>query len=55
MHFSAQGSSLHFLHTESVSGLGLSTATTTARRKQVTAEVVDREYCQAKKPENRWV
>ena len=39
-----QGPSLHFLHTESVSSLGL--ATGTARRRQITAEVVDKEYCQ---------
>ena len=39
-----QGPSLHFLHTESVGSLGLGTGT--ARRRQITAEVVDKEYCQ---------
>ena len=37
-----ESSSLHFLHTEGITGLGLKDA----RRKQVTAEVVDKEYCQ---------
>ena len=48
-----QGSSLHFLHTESVAALGLSPTGAAARRRHVTAEVEDREYCQAKKAENR--
>lgn len=54
-----EGPSLHFLHTDSLATLGLSSKETTkdsslARRKQVTAEVVDKEYCQAKKAENRF-
>ena len=48
-----QGSSLHFLHTESVAALGLSPTGSAARKRHVTAEVEDREYCQAKKAENR--
>ena len=44
MIFLCQGPSLHFLHTESVGSLGLGTGT--ARRRQITAEVVDKEYCQ---------
>ena len=62
-----EGPSLHFLHTDSLSTLGLATKdsgkdsskepardSSLARRKQVTAEVVDKEYCQAKKAENRF-
>ena len=48
-----QGSSLHFLHTESVAALGLSPTGSAARKRPVMAEVEDREYCQAKKAENR--
>jgi len=48
-----EGSVLHFLHTESALSLGLNTPGA-ARKKQVTAEVVDKEYCQARKPENRF-
>ncbi len=41
---------LHFLHNESVQILGLSAST----KKYTTAEVVDKEYCQAKKSQNRF-
>ena len=54
-----EGPSLHFLHTDSLATLGLATKdnskdSSLVRRKQVTAEVVDKEYCQAKKAENRF-
>jgi len=49
-----EGSVLHFLHTDSALSLGLGLQPGTARKKQVTAEVVDKEYCQARKPENRF-
>jgi len=48
-----EGSVLHFLHTDSAISLGLAVPGA-ARKKQVTAEVVDKEYCQARKPENRF-
>merc|ERR1711890_202025 len=48
-----EGSILHFLHTESTAALGLAPPGG-VRKKQITAEVVDKEYCQAKKPENRF-
>ena len=41
---------LHFLHNESAQILGLSNAS----KRYTTAEVVDKEYCQAKKSENRF-
>ena len=41
---------LHFLHNESIQILGLQNGS----KKYVTAEVVDKEYCQAKKSENRF-
>ena len=47
-----EGPGLHFLHTESLAGLGLLEAG--QRVKHITAEVVDKEYCQAKKSENRF-
>ena len=41
---------LHFLHNECIQILGLQNGS----KKYVTAEVVDKEYCQAKKSENRF-
>ena len=49
-----EGSILHFLHTESVESLGLSLERGVPRKIQITAEVVEKEYCQARKPENRF-
>ena len=45
---------LHFLHNESLSGLGLNIPPNHSSRMYITAEVVDKEYCQAKKSENRF-
>ena len=46
---------LHFLHNESIAFLGLSIPPNNANsRRYTTAEVVDKEYCQAKKSENRF-
>jgi len=50
-----EGSSLHFLHSESLHSLGLlPPGAEGPRKKQVTAEVIEKEYCQAKKAENRF-
>ena len=43
----------HFLHSDSVIPLGLS-STLVPRKQYITAEVVDKEYCQARKAENRF-
>merc|ERR1711953_217540 len=48
-----EGPALHFLHTESLSGLTLMDQQG-HRKKHITAEVVEKEYCQAKKAENRF-
>ena len=48
----ADGSPLHFLHSESITPLGLDTADT--GRKMTVGEVVEKEYCQAKKAQNRF-
>ena len=45
---------LHFLHNESLVGLGLNIPPNHSSRMYITAEVVDKEYCQAKKSENRF-
>ncbi len=46
---------LHFLHNESTQMLGLAIPPNNAARlRYTTAEVVDKEYCQAKKSENRF-
>ncbi|XP_067677327.1 RB1-inducible coiled-coil protein 1-like isoform X2 [Haliotis asinina] len=47
-------STLHFLHTECLESLGLKTGPSEARKSWVLAEIVDKEYCQAKKPQNRF-
>lgn len=44
------GSSLHFLHTDCLDVLGLKTV----RKGWVLAEVIDKEFCQARKPQNRY-
>ena len=42
-----KGSSLHFLHTESINVLGLGVSGVgEVRKKHITAEVLDKEYCQ---------
>jgi hypothetical protein len=41
-----QGTVLHFLHTDSVEGLGLSLERGIPRKKYITAEIVEKEYCQ---------
>ena len=51
--FNQQGTVLHFLHTDSIATLGLVEAGG-VKKKHITAEVVDKEYCQAKKAENRF-
>jgi hypothetical protein len=38
-------SHFHFLHSDSIGPLGLA-ATTTPRKQYITAEVVEKEYCQ---------
>jgi len=48
-----EGTVLHFLHTDSISTLDLVEAGG-RRKKHITAEVVEKEYCQAKKAENRF-
>lgn len=48
-----EGTVLHFLHTDSIAMLGLVEAGG-IRKKHITAEVVEKEYCQAKKAENRF-
>ncbi|XP_048256219.1 RB1-inducible coiled-coil protein 1-like isoform X1 [Haliotis rufescens] len=45
---------LHFLHTECLDSLGLKTGPSETRKSWVLAEIVDKEYCQAKKPQNRF-
>lgn len=45
---------LHFLHNESFQILGLNVPPNNGCRRYTTAEVVDKEYCQAKKSENRF-
>lgn len=45
---------LHFLHNESITILGLAIPPCNGMNKYATAEVVDKEYCQAKKSENRF-
>ncbi|KAH9363475.1 hypothetical protein HPB48_005992 [Haemaphysalis longicornis] len=48
------GPSLHFLHTDCLDVLGLKTAPGTVRKGWVLAEVIDKEFCQARKPQNRY-
>jgi len=48
-----EGPALHFLHTDSRAGLDLVDQQGN-RKKHITAEVVEKEYCQAKKAENRF-
>ncbi|KAH9489904.1 hypothetical protein Btru_056440 [Bulinus truncatus] len=48
------GTNLHFLHSESLECLGLQTGSDVCRKSWILAEVVDKEYCLAKKPNNRF-
>lgn len=43
-----QGTVLHFLHPESVEGLGLIVEKGIPRKKYITAEITDKEYCQVR-------
>ncbi|ESP00706.1 hypothetical protein LOTGIDRAFT_78353, partial [Lottia gigantea] len=45
---------LHFLHSDCLEILGLKTAPGEPRKSWVLAEITDKEYCQAKKPQNRF-
>lgn len=48
------GTTLHFLHTECLSPLGLKSEPGEQKKQWLIAEVVDKEYCQAKKSNNRF-
>ncbi|KAK3089239.1 hypothetical protein FSP39_002034 [Pinctada imbricata] len=48
------GSTLHFLHSECLESLGLKTNPGEMRKSWVLAEITEKEYCQAKKPQNRF-
>ncbi|XP_076463339.1 RB1-inducible coiled-coil protein 1-like [Babylonia areolata] len=48
------GTTLHFLHSDCVDALGLRPAEGEVRKNWVLAEVTEREYCQARKAQNRF-
>ncbi|KAJ8333402.1 hypothetical protein SKAU_G00414100 [Synaphobranchus kaupii] len=48
------GPTLYFLHSESLTALDLKPATGAARRPWVLGKVMEKEYCQAKKAQNRF-
>uniref|UniRef100_A0A8C6WNA3 RB1-inducible coiled-coil protein 1 n=1 Tax=Neogobius melanostomus TaxID=47308 RepID=A0A8C6WNA3_9GOBI len=48
------GPTLYFLHSESLTGLDLKPASGTSRRPWVLGKVMEKEYCQAKKAQNRF-
>ena len=48
------GSTLHFLHSECIEPLGLQSNPSENRKSWVLAEITEKEYCQAKKPQNRF-
>ncbi|XP_021350937.1 RB1-inducible coiled-coil protein 1-like [Mizuhopecten yessoensis] len=48
------GTTLHFLHTDCLDNLGLRTNPGETRKSWVLAEITEKEYCQAKKPMNRF-
>uniref|UniRef100_A0A3B3VGH5 RB1-inducible coiled-coil protein 1 n=1 Tax=Poecilia latipinna TaxID=48699 RepID=A0A3B3VGH5_9TELE len=48
------GPTLYFLHSESLSALDLKPASGTSRRPWVLGKVMEKEYCQAKKAQNRF-
>lgn len=49
-----ENSNLYFVHSDSYEALGISLVNGRPQKRYTTAEVVDKEYCQAKKPENRF-
>lgn len=48
------GPTLYFLHSESLTALDLKPASGTTRRPWVLGKVMEKEYCQAKKAQNRF-
>ncbi|XP_056017602.1 RB1-inducible coiled-coil protein 1-like isoform X2 [Ostrea edulis] len=48
------GSTLHFLHTDCQEILGLKPNPGETKKSWVLAEIIEKEYCQAKKPQNRF-
>ncbi|KAL5016944.1 hypothetical protein ScPMuIL_006533 [Solemya velum] len=48
------GTTLHFLHSDCLELLGLKTNPGESRKSWVLAEITEKEYCQAKKPQNRF-
>ncbi|XP_071147392.1 RB1-inducible coiled-coil protein 1-like [Mytilus edulis] len=48
------GSTLHFLHSDCIEPLGLQANPSENRKSWVLAEITDKEYCQAKKSQNRF-
>ncbi|XP_060602377.1 RB1-inducible coiled-coil protein 1-like [Ruditapes philippinarum] len=48
------GTTLHFLHTDCLSPLGLKSEGGECKKQWLIAEVIDKEYCQAKKSNNRF-
>ncbi|KAL8606379.1 hypothetical protein ACOMHN_020533 [Nucella lapillus] len=48
------GNTLHFLHSDCIDSLGLRPVEGEQRKNWVLAEVTDREYCQARKAQNRF-
>nr|XP_022314385.1 RB1-inducible coiled-coil protein 1-like isoform X2 [Crassostrea virginica] len=48
------GSTLHFLHTDCQETLGLKPNPGENKKSWVLAEIIEKEYCQAKKPQNRF-
>ncbi|KAK2176061.1 hypothetical protein NP493_685g01005 [Ridgeia piscesae] len=48
------GTTLHFLHSDCLDALALRTGPGEPRKSWVLAEIVDKEYCQAKKAQNRF-
>ncbi|CAC5407515.1 RB1CC1 [Mytilus coruscus] len=48
------GSTLHFLHSDCIESLGLQANPSENRKSWVLAEITDKEYCQAKKSQNRF-
>ncbi|XP_074655455.1 RB1-inducible coiled-coil protein 1-like [Tubulanus polymorphus] len=48
------GTTLHFLHSDCLTTLGLKPESGEAKKSWVLAEIIDKEYCQARKPQNRF-
>lgn len=49
-----EGPMLYFVHTDSLAGLDLEVISGKPNKRYLTAEVTDKEFCQAKKAENRF-